>query len=483
MPSTKNGVIWSAIERFCVQGVSFLLTLVIARLVTPNEYGLIAMLSIFMAVAQTFIDSGFGNALIQKKDRTEVDYSTVFYFNSAVAILLYLVLFACSPLIADFYNQPELTYVTRLVGLNLILMSLSIIQRTRLCIELDFKSQTKVSLISVIISGAVGIITAYKGWGVWALVIQSLVNNFLQTVLLWFVAHWHPLLVFSKESFRTLFAFGSKLLVSGLLHTIYLNLYSLVIGKFYNASDVGYYNRAYSISQYPSTNIVVILTRAIYPVQCGHQDDDEWLVTTFVSYLRIACFIVFPLMCLLAIIAEPLVLVVLTEKWLPAATLISILSIAYMWYPILVINNQMLKVKGRSDLFLRAEIIKKIVAVGILIATIPWGVAWLCIGVVIYNLFDMWLIIWYVRKLLPLGYRMQFKALLPIFTLTTLASIGSYFAMVVSSYWLDSTSNLNLILHIALGSVFFAIIYLGCGKVWNLNEIHLIEQLLNKFKQ
>ena len=283
--SLKKGILWSSIERFSVQGISFLLSIIIARLITPGEYGLIAMLTIFMAIAQSFVDSGFGNALIQKKDRDEVDYSTVFYFNLVISIILYVVLYLCAPLIAKFYNQPLLMPVTRWIALNLIFNSLSLVQRTRLNIDLNFKLQAKISLSAVIISGIIGITLAYRGYGVWALVTQSLSNNFLSTVLLWISTHWIPLPIFSKRSFVKLFSFGSKVLASGLLHTIYLNLYSLVIGKFYNAADVGFYNRAYSISQYPSTNIVMIITRAIYPVQCAHQDDDKWLTDNFLQYL------------------------------------------------------------------------------------------------------------------------------------------------------------------------------------------------------
>lgn len=470
MPSTTNGVIWSAIERFSVQGISFLLSIVIARLVTPGEYGLIAMLAIFMAIAQSFIDSGFGNALIQKKDRNEVDYSTVFYFNIVISTILYGVLYFCAPLISRFYNQPELTSVTRWIGLNLIFISLSIVQRTRLNIDLNFKLQAKVSLAAVIISGIAGITMAYNGWGVWALVFQSLSNNLLSTIFLWITAKWHPVLVFSVDSFKRLFSFGSKLLASGLLHTIYLNLYSLVIGKFYNAADVGFYNRAYTISQYPSTNIVMIILRAIYPVQCAHQDDDNWLEGHFLSYLRMSCFIVFPLMVLLAVIARPLVILVLTEKWLPAANLISILSLAYMWYPVMVINNQMLNVKGRSDLFLKAEIIKKIIAVAILCATLPFGVTWLCWGVLIYNIFDVLLIIGFVKKVISTGYKRQFKAVFPLLSVTIVAGILSFaVTMVVPNIWIN----------IAAGSITFIAIFIISVVMLKLDELNQIKQILH----
>lgn len=470
MPSTTNGVIWSAIERFSVQGVSFLLGIVIARLITPSEYGLIAMLAIFMAIAQTFIDSGFGNAMIQKKDRNEVDYSTVFYFNIVISSILYGVLYLCAPLIARFYNQPELIAVTRWIGLNLIFISLSIVQRTRLTVDLNFKVQAKVSLAAVIISGIVGITMAYNGWGVWALVFQSLSNNLLSTIFLWVTAKWHPMLVFSIDSFKRLFSFGSKLLASGLLHTIYLNLYSLVIGKFYNAADVGFYNRAYTISQYPSTNIVMIVTRAIYPVQCAHQDDDNWLESHFLSYLRMSCFIVFPLMVLLAVIARPLVLLVLTEKWLPAADLISILSLAYMWYPVMVINNQMLNVKGRSDLFLKAEIIKKIVAVAILCATLPFGIVWLCWGIFIYNIFDMLQIIAFSKIVINIGYLTQFKELFPLFLLTLLSGMIGTIAYLM---------HLSPIFHIFISLALFISVFLYGSLLLKFEELKNLKRVFH----
>lgn len=469
MHSITNGVQWSAIERFSVQGVSFLLGIVITRLVTPGEYGLIAMLTIFMAIAQTFIDSGFGNALIQKKDRDETDFSTVFYFNIVISAFLYGLLCLCAPLIASLYNQPELTPVTRWIGLNLIFISLSIVQRTRLEINLNFRLLAKLSLAAVIISGIMGIIMAYNGLGVWALVFQSLSNHILSMIFLWIVTKWHPLLTFSINSLKTLFAFGSKLLASGILHTIYLNLYSLVIGKFYNASDVGFYNRAYSITQYPSTNIVSIINRVMYPVQCSHQDDNLWLEKNFLICLRMTCFIVFPLMALLAVIARPLVLLVLTEQWLPAAWLISILSIAYMWYPVMVVNNQILNVKGRSDLFLKAEIIKKIVAVAILCATLPFGIVWLCFGIFIYNVFDMIIIIWFAKKVINTGYISQLRTLLPLIIVTFMSGGTGMTAYVATD---------NPYVQITIAATLYILIYLTGCHIFKFNEFNRIKDIL-----
>lgn len=418
-----KGVMWSAVERFSVQGIQFVLTIIIARLVLPSDYGLIAMLSIFLAIAQVFVDSGFSNALIQKKDRTETDFSTVFYFNIFISVISYLLLYFSAPYIASFYKEPDLSSVTRWIGLTIIISSLSIVQRAKLTINIDFKKQAKASLAAVLISGIIGIILAYKDWGVWALVVQSLSNSLLSTILLWTFTKWTPLFVFSTESFKVLFSFGSKLLLSGLLHTIYVNLYSLVIGRKYSSMDVGFYNRAYQFACFPSISIVGIINRVIFPIQCEIQNDKERLKSSFIKYLRMSCFIVFPLMTTLAILSKQLTLLILTEKWLPTAELLSILCFAYMWYPVMFVNNQILNVKGHSDYYLYAEIIKKIVAIIILLITLPFGVKALCWGLVIYNFLDITIIIYYSKKVISTGYLEQLRNIFP-FLITTLVMGG-----------------------------------------------------------
>ncbi|KAA6316526.1 Teichuronic acid biosynthesis protein TuaB, partial [termite gut metagenome] len=326
MGESLKGVVWSAVDRFSVQGIQFVLSIILARLVAPSEYGLIAMLGIFLAIAQTFIDSGFSNALIQKKDRTETDYSTVFYFNIAVAGIVYAILFICSPYIAGFYKEPQLEIITKWVGLNIVISAFSIVQRTKLTVKLDFKTQTKASLLAVIVSGCIGIALAYQGFGVWALVIQALSSSFLNTLLLWIFAKWKPSLIFSWQSFHILFSFGSKLLLSSLLHTLYMNLYTLIIGRRFSAVNVGYFNRSQTLAMFPSTNITDIISRVMYPSLCSIQDEEERLKKLFFKYLRMVSFIVFPLMIGLSVLSKPLIQVVLTDKWLPAASLLSILS-------------------------------------------------------------------------------------------------------------------------------------------------------------
>lgn len=467
-----KGVMWSAIERFSVQGIQFVLTIIIARLVLPSDYGLIAMLNVFLAIAQVFVDSGFSNALIQKKDRTETDFSTVFYFNIFISIVFYLLLYFGAPYIASFYKEPDLSPITRWIGLNIVIAGFSIVQRAKLTINVDFKRQAKASLIAVLISGIMGILLAYKGWGVWALVIQSLSNSLLNTLLLWIFAKWIPKWEFSRESFNTLFSFGSKLLLSGLLHTIYINLYSLVIGRRYTSMDVGFYNRAYQFASFPSINVVGIFSRVIFPIQCKMQDD-EYLKVSFLKYLRMSCFIIFPLMTIVTVLSKPLVLLLLTEKWLPAAELLSILCIAYMWYPIMVVNNQILNVKGRSDYFLYAEILKKVIAIAILFITLPFGVRILCWGIVVYNFFDIAIILYYSKKVIFIRYWDQIYNIIPLFFASLLTGSMVYLSM---QFFKE-----NLLGQLIVGSIIGLVVYILACLILKIREIDQIVLIIKKF--
>ena len=304
---TIHGVLWSAIERFSLQGVQFLINIIMARLLLPSEYGLVAMLAIFLQISQVFIDSGFTNALIQRKNRTEVDYSTVFYFNIFISVVFYLILFIVAPWIAGFYHMPVLIAITRVIALNLIISALSAVHRTRLTINIDFKTQSKASLIAAFLSGGIGIGMAYLGYGVWALVFQSILNSLFLTFLLHYFVKWRPLRVFSICSFKSLFNFGSKLLLSSLLHTIYRNLYTLVIGRKFSARDLGYYTRSEQFAVFPSSNLSAIISRVTFPVLSSIQDDDVRLFVAYRRYIRFASMVIFPLMVGLAVLAKPTV--------------------------------------------------------------------------------------------------------------------------------------------------------------------------------
>ncbi len=408
---TVNGVIWSAIDRFSTQGIQFIFSILIARLLMPSDYGVIAMLGIFLAVSQTFIDSGFGTALVQKANRTETDFSTVFYFNIVVAILFYILLWFSSPYIASFYNIPMLEDVTKVVALILLFGALSGIQSAKLSIAINFKTRAKISVISAISTGCVGLYLAYNGYGAWALVFQMVFSSFLGTILLWYFVRWVPKLVFSWQSFRQLFSFGSKLLASALLDTTYNNIYPLVIGKVYSSTSLGLYSRASGLAQYPSSNITGVLQSVTFPVLCSIQNDENRLTDAYKRFIRMSAFIIFPLMIGLASVADPFIRVVLTDKWEGAIYLLQIVCFSLMWYPIHAINLNILQVKGRSDYFLKLEIIKKIQGVCILCITVPISIVAMCYGSVVSSLLSLVWNTYYTKRLIGYGFFSQIKDL------------------------------------------------------------------------
>ena len=412
--ATTKGLFWSSVERFSNQGVQFVFSIILARLLSPSDFGIIAMITIFFAVAQSFVDSGFSNALVRKTDRREEDLSTCFYFNIAVGLAAYIVLFLIAPFVATFYNQPILSPIIRITGLGVVLNSLCVVQQALFTIKIDFKSQAKVTLSATLISGIVGVIFAYRGYGVWALVWQGVASSIVRMGLLWLMSKWYPKTGFSKSSFDYLFGYGSKLLASGLLDTIYNNIYPIVIGKFYTSAQLGNYSRALSFAQLPSSNITSILQRVTFPVLSTIQDDMPRLQTNYRRLLKLSAFIVFPLMMGLAAVTFPLIRIVLTPKWEGCSFYLQIICFALMWYPIHAINLNLLQVKGRSDLFLRLEVIKKIVGVCIMCITIPLGITALCVGMVVSSFIALFINTFYTGKLMDIGYLKQMRDLLPV---------------------------------------------------------------------
>ncbi len=460
-----SSVFWSAIERFSVQGGQIIIEIIIARILLPSDYGLVAMLSVFLAIAQTFIDSGFSNALIQKENKTDIDYSTILYFNVFIAVLAYLLLFFLSPMIASFYDESRLEIIAKVIGLGLIINSFAIVQRTKLIVALNFKRQALISFLSILGSGTCSIYLAFSGFGVWTLVFQTLMNNFFNTLLLWITSKWKPLLVFSKKSFLSMFSYGSRLLFASLLQTIYLNLYTLVIGKKFASQDLGYYNRAYTLAQVPSYKLTEIMTNAMFPIQCQIQNEDDKLRSSFIQYLRMACFIIFPLTLLLCALAEPTIKLVLTDKWLPMVPLLQILCIAYMWTPVMTINHNILKVKGRMDYFLKAEILKKVTAVCILYLTLSYGLTILCVGLILYSFADIFIISRYSCKLIHITLWIQFKEIAPILILSTI--IGMVAFMLQSVIVSD-------ILKVLVGGISGVVLYVVLSRMFKINEINIL---------
>ena len=347
---TITGLLWSFIDTFAGQGISFIVGIILARILSPREFGLIGMITIFIAVSQSFIDSGFSSALIRKKDCSQTDYSTIFYFNLMVGIIFYVILFISAGAISSFFKEPQLYMILKVLGLGLILNAFGIIQRTILTKEINFKLQTKISLVASIGSGAVAISMALSNYGVWSLVVLTLGKVGLNSLFLWIWAKWKPLFVFSKKSFIELFSFGSKLLLSGLIDTIYRNVYYLIIGKFFSAAELGYYTRADQFQTLPSSNLNGVISRVSYPILSSIQDEPERLKSNYKKLIRSTMFLTFFLMLGLAAVAKPMVLTLIGEKWLPSVIYLQMLCFVGMQYPLHSLNLNILQVKGRSDL-------------------------------------------------------------------------------------------------------------------------------------
>lgn len=416
----QKGVIWSAIERFSTQGIQFLFSIILARLLSPEDYGIIAMPLIFLTVAQVFIDSGFANALIRKPDLNENDLSTALFFNVGVGILCYIVLFIASPYIADFYNTPILSDILKVTSLSVLFTPLCTVQQAILTKSLNFKLQARVSVISAIVGGVVGVYMAYNGYGVWSLAVSQALTALMRVILLWTWTKWYPNCGWSRCSFSYLWNYGSKLLFAGLIDTVYQNVYPLIIGKFYSAASLGYYTRAQQFAHLPTVNVYGIIRRVTFPLLSEIQNDRDRLVKVFLRILRISVFIMFPLMCFLAGSAKPIIIILLSEKWVDAIIFLQLLSFAMMWRPIDSLNLNLLTITARTDLFLRLEIIKKVWGVIILFATIHWGVLAICIGYVLYSLSEIVIDSYYSGKSYSLGLFKQLKNVVPTTVMSAL---------------------------------------------------------------
>lgn len=409
-----KGVAWSMIGSYANKLIQFIISLVLARLLTPADYGLIGMLGFFMGLASTIIDSGFSNALIQHKDRTDKDLCTVFYINFGLSLLMYTILAISAPYIAEFYNQPILKPIIRIYSISLIIGAVAAINSVQLTIDLKYKTSTGISTTSALMSGCIGLVCAFSGLGVWSLVIQQIAAGIIRVILLFYYTRWVPRLVFSIESFKRLFGYGSKLLASGLLHTAYANMYPLIIGKQFSASDLGYVSRAQGFNEMAAGTINDVLSNVAFPVLSKVQDNDEYLMTLYEKYIKISAFAICPIILFLCGIAKPLVIFLLTEKWASSIPLLQILSISYIWSGITKINLNLLYVKGRSDLFLRLEVIKKIIAFIILIISVFIGnLTIFCVGMSVYSCIALYLNTYYTKKILNFGFLKQMRQIMP----------------------------------------------------------------------
>lgn len=411
--SVITNFIWRFAERSGAQLVTFIVSIVLARLLMPEDYGTIALVTVFTTIMQVFVDSGLGTALIQKKDADDLDFSSVFYFNFAVCIILYLVMFIAAPFVALFYNLPELTPVVRVISLTIVISGVKGVQQSFVSRNMLFKRFFYATLGGTIFSAFLGIAMAYTGFGVWAIVAQQISNTAIDTLIIWITVKWRPKLMFSWNRLKGLLGFGWKMLCSSLLDTVYNNLRSLLIGKVYSSADLAYYNEGKKFPNLIVTNINTSIDSVLFPAMSKEQDDKNRVKNMTRRSIMVSCYIMAPLMIGLACCASNIVVVVLTEKWLPCVCFLKIFCITYMFYPIHTANLNAIKAMGRSDLFLKMEIWKKVIGLILLLATLFISVKAMAYSLLISTLTSMIINTWPNKRLLDYSFIEQMKDILP----------------------------------------------------------------------
>ena len=434
---TVRGVAWSGIDNVASFGVSFVVSVVLARILSPDDYGLLGIIAIFPAICTALINGGFSSALVREKDASDDDYNTAFIVNLGMSLLLYIVIYLCAPLIANFFNRQELIALTRVSSLGMIVGALALVQQTRLTKRIDFKTQTKITIISSVISGIIGIAMALLSFGVWSLVAQQLSSQILRTIFLWGVNKWIPRLKFSSKSFHELFGFGWKMMISGVLDTVWKELHQVVVGKFYSPATLGQYTRAKGFSQLFSSNLTSVIQRVTYPVLSNIQDDKERMILAYRRIIKITMFITAISMFFLGAISEPLLNCLIGPKWHEAATYLPLICISGSLYPLHSINLNMLMVQGRSDLFLGLEIAKKIIGVVPLAVCFFYGVMPMLYVVLITGVISYFLNSYFSGKLLAYTSWMQLKDITPSYCIAILIGLSVYFLKFLPiNYWI-----------------------------------------------
>lgn len=468
---TKVGLYWKLFDQFAQYGMQFVVGIVMARLLSPEDFGITALPAVFMAVASVFIEGGFGQALVRKPNLTEKDLSTSFYYSIIVGTVMYIILFLSSSWIAEFYDTPVLKDLIRVQALVLVWSPISTPQYITLTRRLDFKTMTRISIVNKIISSVLGISAAYAGYGLWALIVASLSSSLIGIIQICWIVKWYPTECWSRESFKYLWGYGNKMIVTSLLNRLFDNVAPVFIGKYYSPAALGEYNRAQGYAQLPSQQIVGVINGVTVPVLSKIQDDTEALARNYRKMLKVTAFIVFPLMMLLSALAHPLVIVMVTEKWESCVILLQLMCFSMMWYPVHSMNINLLFVKGRSDLFLRLEIVKKIMIVIVWSITLPQGLIVFICGNIATSYISLFLNTHYTGKLIGVGFKKQVYDLLPILLLSFLTFAASFGVI----QFID-----NLYLQILIGGVTGVIVYLGVAFICKMDQLQDVKYLLNR---
>jgi teichuronic acid exporter len=473
--TATKGIIWSAVDKFTAQLGQFIVGVILARILVPEDFGLIGMLVIFIALSQTFVESGLGTGLIQRQNRSEIDFSTLFVFNLGVSSFFYLILFIAAPFISVFFEKPQLTDLARVLSLSLFLNAFAIVQRTKLIIAIDFKSIAKSNIIGMFAGGLCGVIAAVNGYGVWSLVFQTLTGSFVSSVSLWFLSKWSPSIAFSIKSFKLLFRYGSKLLIASLYAQILNNVYNVCLGKFYPAATLGYYTRAKTFADISAGTIVTVLQQSTFPILTSVQNDRERLISIFSKMIRMSAFFIIPIMTLIALLAKPIVILLFTDKWVSLIPLLQWMVFARVFFPMSVLNMNLLNSIGRSDLYLKVDLSKLPLTLVVMIITIPLGVKAIIIGHVAGSAISFVINAYLPGKFYGYGPMKQLKDMLPFFV----AAIGMSIIVFAMSCFVD-----NLASQLFLGIVLGAITYLLICWLLKLNQLRELRELLfNLYKK
>lgn len=465
---TVKGTFWSAADAFLGQGITFIVGLVLARLLTPEEYGLLGICLIFITVLNGIVDSGFSNALIRKSDVTSEDYNTMFVTNLVVSVILYSLLYCLSPFIASFFGRFELVEVLRVTGVILIIQALSITQITILTKKIDFKTKTKASLVSAVLSGVIGIIMALRGYGVWSLVGQQLSKQTLYTICLWALNKWWPNFNFDINSFKYMWGFGWKMMVSGLLNNIWNQLYQVVVGKFYSPATLGQYTRANEYASIFSTNLTTIVQRVTYPVLSELQGDKQRMIDAYRKVIKMTMYVTAICMFALASYSEPIIYCLIGEKWHDAATYLPFICVSMSLFPLHAINLNMLQVQGRSDVFLYLEIIKKIISIIPICLGIFVSIYWMLVGSIIAGVLAFFLNSYYTGKELNYSSWSQLRDISPSYLVALIVFCGSYPLKYLP---------LNNWMILALQFMTSSLIVIICSKILKLKEYEEVKQI------
>lgn len=467
--AAAKGLFWSAMDRFGGQGIQFVFGILITRILLPADYGLVGMILIFWAVGQALVDSGFGSALIWKKNPTPADYSTVFYFNVGISLILYLIFYFLAPIIAGFYDEPKLIGLIRILCLNFILLSFGLIQQVVLQKKVDFKLLSFVNVASSLVAGIVALYMALKGFGPWAIVVQILAKSFVTSLLLWIFNRWKPVFIFDWLSLKELFGYGSKLTAAGLIYTIFQYLYLNIIGKLFPVASLGFYTRASQLQDFPVKTLGSVFNRVAFPVFSAIRDDNERLKNAVRKTLRTMVFFNFPMLLGLIAVADPLIEVVLTEKWLPASNYFKLLCLVGLFYSFQVVNGEILKTKGRLDWVLKLEITSKTVMIISILVTWRWGITAIILGQMFTALISVLIGSYYVWKIIGYSLWQQIK---DVFTYFALAG-SMYLLMIFISRFIE-----NPLFSLLAMTISGAVFYFAAAWILKLEEIQEAKKMI-----